>query len=109
MFLWRTCGEHARVGVGRGETHVLLDASARTLGRPLDGQLLGLLQRTPPGAALVVHGLHCTVEGRLKRIQLGGGLPQQEARHELTQHGGTLVLLEIDMRTIHHHQLLMNV
>lgn len=89
----RTCGEHAGVGVSGGETHVLLDASAGAFGHPLDGQVLGLLQCPPPRAALVVNGLHGAVQRRLEGLQLGGGLPQQEARHELTQHRRTLILL----------------
>lgn len=83
-----TCGEHPRVGVSRGEAHVLLVAPAGTFGRPLNGQLLGLLGRRPPArAALVVHGLRGTVQRGLKGLKLGGGLPQEEARHKLTQHG----------------------
>lgn len=82
-----TCGEHPRVGVSRGETHVLLVAPAGTLGRPLNGQLLGLLGRPPARAALVVHGLRGTVQRGLKGLKLGGGLPQEKARHKLTQHG----------------------
>lgn len=90
---WKhTCGEHARVGVSRGETHVLLDASAGAFGHPLDRQVLRLLQYPPP-FALVMNSLHSAVQWWLKRLQLGGGLPQQEARHKLTQHRWTLVLL----------------
>lgn len=92
-FLKRTCGEHARVGVSRGETHVLLDASTRAFGHPLDGQVLGLLHYPPPGAALIMNSLHSAVQWRLKGLQLGGGFPQQEARHKLTQHWWTLILL----------------
>lgn len=91
---WKhTCGEHARVGVSRRETHVLLDASAGAFGHPLDRQVLGLLQCPPPCAALIMDSLHSAVQWWLERLQLGGGLPQQEARHKLTQHWWTLVLL----------------
>ena len=88
-----TCGEHARVGVGRRETHVLLDAAAGALGHPLDGQVLGRLQCPLPCAALVMDSLHRTVQGRLQGLKLGGGLPQEEACHKLTQHWRTLILL----------------
>lgn len=82
-----TCGEHSRIGVSRGETHALLVAPAGAFGRPLHGQLLGLLGRPPGRAALVVHSLRGTVQRRLQGLKLGGGLPQQEARHKLAQHG----------------------
>lgn len=94
MFLRRTCGEHARVGVSRGQTHVLLDASAGAFGHPLDRQVLWLLQYPPPRTALLVmNGIHGAVQWWLKGLQLGGGLPQQEACHKLTQHWWTLILL----------------
>lgn len=98
VYLRHTCGEHARVGVSWRETHVLLDASARTFGHPLDRQFLGLLQYPPPGAALVMHSLHCTVKRGLKGLQLGGGLSQQETCHKLTQHWWILILLEGGLR-----------
>lgn len=58
-----TCGEHAGVRVCGGETHVLLDASARPFGHPLDGQVSGLLHCPPACAALVVNSLHSAVQG----------------------------------------------
>lgn len=89
-----TCGEHARVGVGWGETHVLLDASAGPLGRPLDRQVLGRLHYPLPRAAVVVNSLHSAVQWWLEGLQLGGGFPQQEACHKLAQHWWTLILLK---------------
>lgn len=58
----QTCGEHAGVGVRRGETHVLLDASAGALGRPLDRQVPWRRGRPLSRAALVVHGLRGAVQ-----------------------------------------------
>lgn len=93
-----TCGEHSRIGVSWGETHALLVAPAGAFGRPLNRQLLGLLGRPPACAALVVYSLCGAVQWRLKGLELGGGLPQQEARHKLTQHGWTLVLLNTEKK-----------
>ena len=89
----RTCSEHAGVGVRGGQTHVLLQAAARPLHGALQGQRLGLGGGGPHGAALLVHRPHRAVQGGLQRLQLGGGLPQEEPRHKLTHHRGALVLL----------------
>lgn len=93
-----TCGEHARVGVCGRETHVLLDATAGPFGRPLDGEVLRLLGYPPLWEAMVIDGLHSTVQGGLQGLQLGGGFPQQEAGHKLAQHRRTLILLQLKKR-----------
>lgn len=38
-------------------------------------------------AALLLHGLHGTLQRHLKREQLAGRLPQHKACHKLPQHG----------------------
>ena len=93
VYSCRTCSEHAGVGVRGGQAHVLLQAAARPLQGALQGQRLGLGGGGPHGAALLVHRPHRAVQGGLQRLQLGGGLPQEEPRHELTHHRGALVLL----------------
>lgn len=95
----RTCGKHARVGVSGRKTHVLLNATARPFGRPLDGKVLGLLGYRPLREAVVINGLHSTVQGGLQGLQLGGCFPQQEAGHKLAQHRWTLILLQFKKRS----------
>lgn len=58
-----TCGEHARVWVGRGQTHVLLDASSGAFGCPLDRQVLRLPDYSLPCAAMIMNSLRGTIQG----------------------------------------------